>query len=121
MPGTELKALLNQYGLFGNDAADLAAHYLGYTRATIQALFSRQVRMNDYELLQYKLLEWWVDMRVKESSATKYGPVREDGRRHRDDDWLTLRELNKANNRDYMRRVRERNPNRWRKPKEPTE
>lgn len=115
-PGAELKALLNQYGLFGSDAAAFAGKVLGYNPATIYALMSRQIRMNDYELLEYKLIEYYVETAVKESSMRKYGPVREDGKRHRRDDWLSLRDLKKEHNRDYMRRIREQNPNRWRTP-----
>jgi predicted transcriptional regulator len=53
--GAELRALLDTYGLRGNDATARAARLLGVSQNAVQAYFSRGLRRNDLELLRYKL------------------------------------------------------------------
>ena len=117
LPGKVLKDLLKEANIAGNDAADLVGYYLGYTRQAIQAMMSRTIRTNDYELLRYKLNEYRVAVMV----ADKYhGPIREDGKRHRKDDWRIIAAQEAEHKRQETRRKRALDPMYGRKPKTTT-
>lgn len=57
-----LRALLNQYQVDALEAAEL----LHYKRSSIYAALSRGMRLNDYELLAYKLSELYPELKVSE-------------------------------------------------------
>jgi beta-galactosidase GanA len=117
LPGKVLKDLLKEIGIAGNDAADLVGYYLGYSRQAVQAMMSRTIRTNDYELLRYRLTEYKVAAMVADKF---HGPIREDGKRHRKDDWL-LRAMHDAElKREHIRRKRALDPMYGRKPKSTT-
>jgi hypothetical protein len=107
LPGKALRDLLSEFGISGNDAADLAGYYLGYSRQAIQAMMSRTIRTNDYELLHQRLLMWKMEMMIAEKRS---GPIREDGKRHRYDNWRSRVTRKRDENRELMRRERAKDP-----------
>ena len=115
LPGKALRDLLSEFGISGNDAADLAGYYLGYSRQAIQAMMSRTIRTNDYELLHQRLLMWKMEMMIAENRS---GPIREDGKRHRLDDWRSIVTRKRDSNRELMRRERAKDPSYGRVAKE---
>lgn len=76
LPGSEIRQLLMRYGLTGNDAADLAAYYLGYSRQTVQAMFGRTIRRNDFDLLSVRLAEFFNAAQERTPSPEKL-PIEE--------------------------------------------
>lgn len=54
-----LRALLAHYGATAEEAAEL----LHYKRQSIYASLSRGMRLNDYELLEYKLAELYPELK----------------------------------------------------------
>ncbi len=55
--GAQLRALLEKHELRGNKGAQIAATLLHVEPLTIQQYLSRGMRLNDLELLQYKLAD----------------------------------------------------------------
>jgi hypothetical protein len=117
LAGTILRTLFNEIGIEGNFAADLAAYMLGYTRQHIHAMMSRTIRYNDYELLRHKLVMWKIQRMVDDQRELRAGPLREDGKRHHRDDYMKRPEEKRVQQREYMRRIRAEDKEKWRKPK----
>jgi len=65
LPGTKVRELLEKYGLQGERAIVVAADLINYKPQTIKAMNSRTIRLNDYELLQYKLMVHYSAWRKK--------------------------------------------------------
>ena len=58
VPGSQLRKLMDQYRLYGNEGADIVAQWLNVKRLTIQMYLSRGLRRNDFELAQMKAAIW---------------------------------------------------------------
>lgn len=117
LPGHVIRDLFDHFNIGGNFAAQLAGFYLGYSAQTVQAMMSRTIRTNDYELLRHMLVMWKAQRIVDDNKTHKWGKKREDGQFHRHDDWKERQAGYKANNREYMRRIRAQDKSKWRKPK----
>ena len=116
LPGKMVRELFEEYNVRGVFAADLAAFYLGYSRQTIQAMCTRTIRTNDYELLRHCFVTWRID---RMSRDARWGDVGKDGQRHRSENWETRTDRKRIQNRAYMQQQRAQNPRKWRKPGPP--
>lgn len=103
LPGKVLRDLLNQMGISGNDAADLAGWYLGYSRQAVQAMMSRTIRTNDLELLEIRLAQYKMEVMLADSAL---GPVREDGKRHKNENWRAALQRDAEHKREDIRKRR---------------
>ena len=121
LPGKVIKQLYAEFGIGGNYAAELCAWYLSCEPLTIQRYMTKTIRTNDYELLRMKLTEWEMQRMIDEQHDAKQtiarGPIREDGKRHKTEDYKEAPGRNRLKNREYMRRIRAENKDKWRKPK----
>lgn len=107
LPGKVLRELLNQMGISGNDAADLAGWYLGYSRQAVQAMMSRTIRTNDFELLEIRLAQYKIEAMIADKNL---GPVREDGKRHKNENWRSALQRDAELKRENIRRHRAKDP-----------
>ena len=121
LAGRVIRDLYTEFGVSGNRASDLAAFYLGTTRKNIQAMMSRTISTDRYEILRIAFINFAiqsaVDTRAEEMKSKQNGSIRADGRRHKDDDYMQLTERKRQHNREYMRKMREKSPSIWRKQK----
>lgn len=55
LPGSKLRQLMDQHGLYGNAGANVIADILGSKRNYVQAMFQRGIVRNLYRLLEFEL------------------------------------------------------------------